>query len=880
MRSSDDGELGWLLRDLAHAPVASNASVPDVAFTDEGVAITSAEPRLTAGTLLGGRFAIIELLGRGGMGEVYRARDRRLDRDVAIKLLTDGDEGRRTRFEVEARAASAIRHENVLAIHDVSAHEGMPFLVLELVDGITLRARLASGGLPVQRAIAIAIQICDGLAAAHAARVIHRDLKPENLVITRDERIKIVDFGLAKRARATGEALDASLTVDGALIGTVAYMSPEQARGEDVDHRSDLFALGAIVVEMVTGRPAFRGVTTADTLSAILRDEPALDGLPDELGRVARRCLAKSPAARFQSATDLAFALDSVIVRPVRRRALPRYAPHAMIAVGALVAGAGVMSLRGGDATVATVEPAFARLTFGRGLVHAARYAPDEKTVVYSAAWNGNEPGVYTTEPGVFESRPLSPMTELLAVASSRELLLKRTITERSVWGFWTVGTMVRGPLAGGTQRDIAVGVSEADIAADGTLAIVRVRDGVWRIEWPIGHVVYEATGWIGQPRFSPDGSQLAFLAHPRPEDDGGTVDVVDVTGKHRVLTRALYLSIQGLAWSPDGRDVLFTGTTRGATRELRAITLAGEERLVYRAPTTLRILDVAPDGRLLLARDENRVRMTAIEGDGTERDLAWLDGSSISSFSGDDSLISFTESWDGAGTRYGCYVRPYIGGDAVRVADGNASRLSHRPPWQVLITEESTLPGTPRTLWRAPIGEGTPTAIDIGGLDVMWASWMPDDASVLLVLADRELARVPIAGGIPERLGVKVSDIFNIAVDPRGTRAAIVVDGAPVLFDFSTRATSPIPNARAAERPNGFSADGAVLVVTDLGQIPATFTAIELASGERTTRSIRPPDRAGASAITSFLVSHDLSKVIYSYLQTLSTAYEARLPR
>jgi eukaryotic-like serine/threonine-protein kinase len=278
---------------------------------------------LAAGTRLG-PYEILAPLGAGGMGEVYRARDPRLGREVALKVLPatfSADADWLRRFEQEARAASALNHPNILTIHDIGTHGGSPYVVSELLEGETLRERLSGGALPARKAVDYAIQVAEGLAAAHEKGIVHRDLKPENLFVTRDGRVKILDFGLAKLTRSetpsgpqTEAPTAAPATEPGVVMGTVGYMSPEQVRGQATDHRSDLFAFGASLYEMLTGRRAFRGNSAVETMNAILKDEPPVisasrPGLSPALDRVVRRCLEKSPAERFQSASDLAFAL-------------------------------------------------------------------------------------------------------------------------------------------------------------------------------------------------------------------------------------------------------------------------------------------------------------------------------------------------------------------------------------------------------------------------------------------------------------------------------------------------------------------------------------------------------------------------------------------
>src|SRR5438132_3186316 len=279
---------------------------------------------ITTGTHLG-RHEIRSQLGAGGMGEVYRARDEKLNRDVAIKVLPASpsqDKDRLRRFEQEAQAAGALNHPNILAVYDVGTHDGAPYIVSELLEGEELREQLNNGSLTQRKALDYAQQIAQGLAAAHERGITHRDLKPENLFITTDGRVKILDFGLAKlrplRSESVSSEIDTGkqLTEPGTVMGTVGYMSPEQVRGHEADHRSDIFSFGSILYEMLAGQRAFRRDTMAETMTAILKEEPpelsetnAKISLP--LEKIVRRCLEKKPERRFQTATDLAFALEA-----------------------------------------------------------------------------------------------------------------------------------------------------------------------------------------------------------------------------------------------------------------------------------------------------------------------------------------------------------------------------------------------------------------------------------------------------------------------------------------------------------------------------------------------------------------------------------------
>jgi hypothetical protein len=302
-----------LLTDDARA--GSFLQHPPLDFLDRAIA---------SGTRLN-QYEILSPLGAGGMGEVYRARDSRLGRDVAIKVLASFlslDPERLRRFEQEARAAAALNHPNILAVFQMGTYKGAPYLVSELLEGNTLRQLLQHGLLQLRKVVDYAVQVARGLAAAHEKGIVHRDLKPENLFVTKDSRIKILDFGLAKLTPRQTALDDTAPTLTegtepGMVMGTVGYMSPEQVRGQEADHRSDIFAFGAILYEMLTGSRAFRKATSADTMSAILNDDPpeisqTTPTVPRGLQRVVHRCLNKNPAERFQSASDLAFALETL----------------------------------------------------------------------------------------------------------------------------------------------------------------------------------------------------------------------------------------------------------------------------------------------------------------------------------------------------------------------------------------------------------------------------------------------------------------------------------------------------------------------------------------------------------------------------------------
>ncbi|MGC2773185.1 MAG: serine/threonine-protein kinase, partial [Candidatus Sulfotelmatobacter sp.] len=365
---------------------------------------------LTSGTKLG-PYEIESPLGAGGMGEVYRARDTRLNRDVAVKILPasfSADPERLQRFAQESRAAAALNHPNILSIYDIGEANGAPYVVSELLEGETLRDRLRNGPLSsTRKAIDYAQQIARGLAGAHEKGIIHRDLKPENLFITHDGRVKILDFGLAKFTRPEVNVSDDAPTVQvateaGTVLGTAGYMSPEQVRGKATDARSDIFSFGTILYEMLSGKRAFHGDSSADTMSAILKEDPpelneTNRNISPALDRIVRHCLEKSPAERFQSARDVAFNLEALTDVSTSTRggvkALPEEKPARRWLVpavaGLLVLASWVGIFRYAWRAAARANPTFHEITFRNGTIQQARFAPDGQTIIYGAAWDG-----------------------------------------------------------------------------------------------------------------------------------------------------------------------------------------------------------------------------------------------------------------------------------------------------------------------------------------------------------------------------------------------------------------------------------------------------------------------------------------------------------
>jgi len=852
---------------------------------------------LASGTKLG-PYEILSALGAGGMGEVYRARDPRLGREVAIKVLPSGsapDSERLRRFEQEARATAALNHPNILAVFDVGSQDHSPYIVSELLEGETLRARLNSGPLAVRKAVDYAQQIARGLALAHDHGIFHRDLKPENIFITSNGHVKILDFGLAKLTMpepgATGISAQATLdsvTGSGVLLGTLSYMSPEQCRGASIDARSDIFSFGAVLYEMISGKRAFRGDTPADTISSILKEEPpdlATTGrdVPPLLERIVHHCLEKDPSARFQSARDIAFALEALssisssatavmstpaIAAPeTRKRWL---VPSLLGVIALLVASVALLLFRGNMRPAA--PPSYRQLTFGREYISSARFAPDQRTIIYSSAHIGIQTELFSLAPDSHAPVSLGLKdSDLESISSTGEMLLiqDRRDLARNV----KVGMLARAPLSGAAPRPMMNDVMDADWGPDNQVAVARYVDGHFRLEYPIGHVLYEpTTGWLTNVRVAPKGGWVAFAEHPTLGDSSGSVVMVDASGRKRTLS-SRQSAIVKVNWAPSGKEVWFTSAEESTSFQLWAADLSGHTRVVDRIPATPTLYDIARDGRVLLGQDIFRILAYARgHGSDQEHDVTIQNWSDASSISPDGRQVLLNEEGADSGRNYDVYVRASDGAPPVRVGEGHGYDFSPDMKW---VLSSLTLQ-IPRQLFLIPLGPGETKQITHDSIDRSNARFLPDGKNVVFSGTEP---------GHKSRIYVQAVDSGTARpISPEGVTGFVPTADGKFVFGSADSvelypvdglgAPRPVPGIHPDETIFSVSPDGRSALVGVLGSYSVDVMRVDLTNEKRELfKKIRPSDPAGVVLVDAAFTP-DGKYYAYSCFNALSQLY------
>ena len=899
-RAAQDSELcGQALSLLSSADLAEgflSAPAVEAAGSILDSVVEESHKPIPVGALFG-PYQIVGLIGAGGMGEVYRARDERLKREVAIKVLPSlfsQDHDRLRRFEQEARAAGGLNHPNILAIHDIGSREGAPYVVSELLEGQTLRERLVSGPLPSRKAIDYAIQVARGLAAAHEKGIVHRDLKPENLFITKDGRVKILDFGLAKVTRPESAAARGSMipttplgTEPGVVMGTAGYMSPEQVRGEPTDARSDIFSLGAILYEMLSGKRAFQGSSPVETMSAILKEDPpelsvTSRNVSPGLERIVRHCLEKSPEERFHSARDLAFDLETLSTatpvagiasrRPVRGIRTRLVAAGAAAFVLALAVWAGTRLAPQGSLTNARVQ----RLTFRRGNILSARFAPDGQTVVYGAAWEGRPSEVFTVRTDSLESRPLGfDHADVLSVSSRGEVALH--IAKPDFRAPNVLGTLASVPLGGGVARELLENVWCAQWAPDGeNLAVIRLMpNGMDAIEYPIGHSIYESDSIIPTRLLvSPTGDQVVFTEEKN--QNLRSIWIADRSGSKRELAKGLS-SLTGIAWSRSTGEILFTGGRTKGDVALRAVSQSGRERVVWPSIGGLFLLDAAPDGRLLIERTNARQGVIfASSGSKEERDLGWLDGTDLAGLSRDGRRILFSEAGEGGGRRRGAYLRGTDGSPAVRLGDGIPMAISPDDKWVLALTDE-----TPSELVLLPTRAGTTRRLRLEGIQPRSGAFAGSDGTIAVLYSapgqPTLVSLVPFEGGPPKPLPLPGISGTNVLFARNGSQVAYETTGRRI--NIATLVGGAVRTlAGQSLEPNellvDWTADGRFLIAQTVPtQVPAVVSRIDTRTGEKTAwKKLLPADGVGVIDVYPIVLAADGSSYAYGYKRVESS--------
>jgi eukaryotic-like serine/threonine-protein kinase len=770
-----------------------------------------------------------------------------------------------------------------VVLHDAGLHDGVYYIASELLEGETLRERLSAAALPVRKAIDYGVQIARGLAAAHAKGIIHRDLKPENLFVTKDGMVKILDFGLAKyqtakaaTARPTDLETEAMETDPGKVMGTVGYMSPEQVRGQMADARSDLFSLGLVLYEMVSGKRAFTGDSAADVMSAILKQEPPeLEGaLPPSLDRIIRRCLEKKPEERFQSASDLAFGLESFSgssERKVQPEALRRRRFPLLIALasGAVVLAAAAGVLIGSRITRAPML-SFQRVTYRRGYVDNGRFANGGRTIVYSAAWDGNPFRVYSTQKESPESRDLGIVNaRVLAVSPSDEMAL--TLTQ--LWGYLVLGTLARSPVSGGTPRELTEEIAAADWTSDGKqLAVVRVRPGYQQLEFPIGHVLFQTTGAILNPRISPKADRIAFLDRPLGGGGVGSVATVDMKGNRTTLTQLWLGTLTGLVWSPGRDEILFTAAAFGHTDSLYAVSRSGRQRLIAPLPGYFAVRDAAPDGRLLLARTVFSDTLSFLPGpNAKETDLYWHDLSVLSDISRDGKALLFSEGGDAtrAGEDYVTYLRRTDGSPAVRLGPGFPLEISPDGKWALVLGSTQA----PSQLVLLPTGTGETRQLTHDAIHRQGAAWTPDGKRIVFV-GNEPGHRIRyyvqgLDGGPPRAItpeNVSYSLVDPVVISPDGRFVAVAgLDARITLYPLDGGAARAFPKVTEGFAPLRWC-QGNSLMVYQGGNMPVKILRLDVATGAKALwRELAPNYKTGLVGITMARVGADCQSSAYT---------------
>jgi len=851
-----------------------------------------------------GPYLVQSQIGAGGMGEVYRARDTRLGRDVALKILPESllrDSGRLRRFEQEAQVVAALNHPNIVAIFDVGQQNGSPYLVSEYLDGESLRAVLDRGPLSQRKMIEYAVQIANGLAAAHEKGIVHRDLKPDNLFVCRDGRVKILDFGVAKLAAATepdGATMTGSHTAAGVVLGTASYMAPEQVRGERVDARTDIFSFGCVLFEMAAHKRAFQRPTTAETMTAILREDPpeitnVQPPIAPAIERIIRRCLEKTPENRFQSAKDLAFGLEALsqisTAQTVTERAFegearkPAGRRNILLIAAAVIAAAGMFGLGWwiGRASLSS-PPQYQQITFRTGTVGNARFTPDDN-IVYSATWEDSIEQLFLSRKGDAGATPLGlKNAELLSISKAGELAIR--LHQIGHGGYAFTGTLARLPLSGGTPRETLDNVGDADWAADGeNMAVVRYMPGTshWRLEYPVGRVLFDSINWISHPKISPDGNLVAFADHENPGgDDQGSVAIIGSDGHEKKLSSG-WSSLEGIEWSPSGKEIWFAASDSGAANNLRGVTLGGKLRTITNVPGGVWLQDLH-NGSALMVVNHQRVNIRGTSPDAKqERELGWIGWSELRDISRDGTKILFEEEAEGGGPNYTVFLRETDGSPPVQLGEGVGQAISPDNKWVI------TKPLKTGALSLVPTGAGESRQLTHDRVTYDGVRYFPDGNRLIAEGIEAGHGKrdylIDVATG--DAKPITPEGVSGYLLSPDAREVGVTgPDGNPAIWSLETNSLRTLPGLGSGYVLVGWTSDKKSLYVASfqdrLQNGSTKVYRVNIATGKmefwKEFGTDLPAGTAGAGVGAPKFSAHG-EAYAYVYSQVLSEAYAVK---
>lgn len=844
-----------------------------------------------------GSYVVLGSVDSGGMGEVYRGRDTRLERDIAIKILPEAFVSHPERlrwFERESKTLAALSHPNILTIFDVGSQNGTPYLVTELLHGQTLREHCRSGGLPRRKVVEYGAQIALGLAAAHGKSIIHCDLKPENIFITADHQVKILDFGLAKRALPAERQSDLQKTVSpteetetaAVVAGTAVYMSPEHVKMATLDARSDIFSFGSILYELLFGEMAFHRNSSIETMNAVANEEPARlaeqpSQLPPGWDCILRRCLEKNPENRFQSSGDLAFAIENLAEQPGRPSR-----PNGIFGWKGFLAASLVglvLCIAGGAAgwwiasNMHRPDPTFRALIFGRGYIGSARFTPDGDSVVYGAAFGGKPRQIYLTRLDGQSSRHMGlPSADVLGISEHGQMAI--SLDHHNFHNWMAKGILAVAPLAGGAPHALLADVCDGDIASDGkSIAIVRCQGAMETLEFPVGHVLFRTSGWVSVPRISSTGDEIAFLEHDLLGDDRGYVSIVDTNGKARRLTGE-WAGVDGLAWSPEGDELWFSASVRSEPAALFAINRSGRLRNILSTVAELSLRDISKDHTVLLTNVRNSTEVGM--GQRNAKTVHTLDvadeNAGIHGIAEDGKRAPLVYSGTAGGQDYKTYLARDDSSEPVLLGDGDPTGISPDGKWIL-----SMIPSDPRKVILYPTETGESRRIDLGQVRLLTgkSSWSHDGTKI--VFNGIEPGHLPRVYELDPQSGVTQAITPDETTDPLLTpdgKALMVKDKSMtyVIYPLSGGSAEPTRGISSNELPLQWDTDGRTIYVWDR-TLPARVYRVDPRTGTRVFwLEINPPDPSGL-LYGNINISPDGQSFSYHFRRVLTNLFVAR---